>query len=188
MIYDEVEHRHRFASWCAATAARSSPKCRFSVEEGGEIINRCNLIEVAKGWNRLPSSGDFDTWHREQRRELILASQTVLKKGNFTHGVAAKLLNCYLKPLFVTGVRDDLSQDSQKKLDAIHPPIDRVLAKALKNSSDADILFHSGIWKLVLRKGWSSLESDEYESVIAAIAQITNGELWKIESYWQGYQ
>ena len=92
------------------------------------------------------------------------------------------------KPLLITGVREALSQDSQNKLNAIYPPIDRVLATGLNNSRDADILSHSDIWKLVLRKGWSSLESAEYESVITAIAQVARGELWKIENYWQGYQ
>ena len=101
---------------------------------------------------------------------------------------AAKLLNCSLKPLLITGVREALSKDFQNKLNAIHPPIDRVLATGLNNSRDADILSHSEIRKLVLRKGWSSLESAEYESVITAIAQVARGELWKIENYWQGYQ
>lgn len=191
MPYDEIKHRHRFAAWCASTAARSSPKCRFSVSEGVNIIEGSGLSKMAMGWDALPQSNEFDKWHRSTRTKVVDATSDVLGRDRakaFTHGVAAKLINCYLKPLFLTSVHPDLSLQNKIKMDAIHPPIDRVLMDGLLRSTDERIIEYKPVWKTVNGKGWSGLNSNEYESVIVAIRKITSGELWKVEQYWQGYQ
>jgi hypothetical protein len=44
----------------------------------------------------------------------------------FTHGIAAKLVNVYLKSVFVCGGRHD-----HPRVRALHPPIDSLLLDAL---------------------------------------------------------
>lgn len=133
--YDEVLHRHRFAAWCASTAANSSPNCRFSVEQGVRLIERCELQQLSRGWDMLPSARDFDARHRLWRERMMAVAPEIIDSGEgrrFTAGVAAKLINCYLKPLYITGVSElPLSSECMLLRDAIHPPVDRILLQTL---------------------------------------------------------
>lgn len=111
MNYTESKHRHRFAAWCASTAARQSPKCRFSVEDGFKIIERGHLDLICEGWHKIEKPKNFDNWHEKTRYQIIDAAREILPserngkelppdKG-FKHGVAAKLINVYLKLCFL---------------------------------------------------------------------------------------
>lgn len=100
MPYTFPVHRHRLASWCAATAARSSKICRFPVSAGVTIIEESGLCD----WNdrtHLPSANDFDEAHKKMRRKVIATSELVLIEKKFTTGIAAKLINCYLKVIYI---------------------------------------------------------------------------------------
>ncbi|AHG47861.1 hypothetical protein RLEG12_14705 [Rhizobium leguminosarum bv. trifolii CB782] len=37
-----------------------------------------------------------------------------------------------------------------------------------------------------MSKGWSNFTSEDYESTIQVIRDVTDGELWKIEKHWLG--
>lgn len=173
--YDLNEHQHRFAAWCASTAARASSKCRFPVRVGRAIIEDARL----KSWSTiLPEEKDFDQKHDEMCVSITEISKSYV--GNtlaapFAYGVAAKLVNCYLKTIF--------TNRPCRSVDYIHPPIDRLLIQELKNLNIGD----RGLWSEILRTGWSSMERDTYLAAISEFRRITGGKLWMIEEHWQGH-
>lgn len=91
-----------------------------------------------------------------------------------TDGIAAKLINVYLKSIFVCGGHEE---DACVK--AIHPPIDSNLLSNLEKKSS--VKFTS--------KTWTKFTSVEYQDAIDKVRTYLNGEpLWKIEKYWDGNQ
>lgn len=209
--FDETEYRHRFAAWCAATAARASPSCKFKVEEGRGIIEAVGLKKLSgsDGWVNLPNQDKFDGWHERKRKEICgskAVKQIKRRKDKlgedfeFTHGVAAKLINVYLKALFLGGVHvENLSLDNQKKRDAIHPPVDRVLLTGLRQDLRNDPEIEDTLREKVLSlndTNWSQLKSCEYQEIIYMFREIICAKkpvyaekgLWTIEKYWTGNQ
>ena len=94
--YNHTEHIYRFAAWSASTAARSSPKCRFSVKIGNKILLDSDLYKYSKSFNYLPEPNEFDIEHKKLCNKIIQSSKKYLPK-KFSYGIAAKLLNCYFK-------------------------------------------------------------------------------------------
>ena len=209
--FNETEYRHRFAAWSAATAARASPSCRFKVEEGRGIIEEVRLKKLSgpDGWDKLSDQDKFDGWHESKRTEICdskAVKQIKRRKDElgqvfeFTPGVAAKLINVYLKVLFLGGVHEEnLSADNKKKQDAIHPPIDRVLLTGLRQGLRNDRDIKGELKEKVMSltdKNWSELKSCEYQEIICMFRKIVcvknivsgNEGLWTIEKYWKGNQ
>ncbi|WP_421566342.1 hypothetical protein [Ochrobactrum sp. EDr1-4] len=181
--YTFAEHRQRFAGWAAATAARSSTKCRFTREEGLQLIQQVGLLDYSE-WKDLPSPQDFDTMHLALRNKLCTAASDVLRVGpqRFTHGVAAKLLNCYFKALYLSGpCLEIINSENRNKANSLHPPIDRLLLTELARR---DIGGAADFWRTRYMIGWSNFSSDEYQKTIDEIRRVTDGELWRIEQYW----
>jgi hypothetical protein len=186
--YDEAVHRHRFAAWCASTAAKSSPNCRFSVERGVRLIESCGLQELSEAWGNVPTAETFDHRHRIWREHLIAAAPDIIgsgKRRRFTAGVAAKLINCYLKPLYITGVIDDIPQERRSLRDAMHPPIDRILLQTLAAENVGSMRLE---WKRFADIGWSNFSHEQYQQVIEMVRAVTKGQLWTIEEHWGGHR
>lgn len=185
--YQLADHRHRFAAWCASTAARASPNCRFRVKEGLALIERGGLRNIATSWETLPEPQHFKRKHQRWRDKLRQAAPEVLGERRaigFTHGVAAKLINIYLKSIFVSAIdAASLPPSLRAKRDAIHPPIDGLLIKALSLQGPKE---HRLFWQNV--RPWSLLSSTEYQEAITTIEQMTAGQLWRIEHYWSGHR
>ena len=182
--YSLVSHRQRFSAWAASTAARSSPKCRFSVAQGFTLLCQSGFTANASSWDQIPNAEDFDAWHRRRCGELICSATDVIGDGDrkeFTHGVAAKLINTYLKSMFIA----PSAPADEKKMMAIHPPIDRLLLTHLAQKNVGD---RQHLWRKFAAIGWSSFNSADYQAVIDEIRSVTDGELWRIEIYWRGYQ
>lgn len=179
MPYSMEEHKHRFAAWAAARAANVN-ECRFKVVQGKQILQTANLNEVAISIENLPQPNNFDIQHRKWRNSIIQAAKQ--HQLSFTHGVAAKLINIYLKSIFIcSGSYED------PRVKAIHPPIDSVLLNALYNQN---IGGRRNEWQAARKARWSKLNSVQYENIISAIRQtipVGNG-LWTIEEHWQGFQ
>ena len=171
-MYTLFEHKHRFSAWAASRAA-STINCRFSVEQGKEILEVIKLIDLPKSQNA------FNLFHREKRNLII--KEALRLNLNFTHGIAAKLINCYFKSMYVNDESIDLNIRN-----IIHPPIDSLLLDSLYISNIGN---KRDFWKRVKNIRWTNFNSDNYEEVIDAIINISgeNG-LWKIEEYWIGYQ
>lgn len=178
MMYSIVEHRHRFAAWAAGRAANVSG-CRFSVQQGKRILESSGLSQVLVDPGRLPIPARVDSTHRKWRNRVIDAAHSEGPK--FTHGVAAKLINIYLKAGFVCGGHSD-----DVRVQALHPPIDSVLLDELARQNVGGL---RSTWNSARKARWSKFNSEQYESVIAGIRSALGGApLWEIEKHWQGYQ
>jgi hypothetical protein len=176
--YSIAEHQHRFAAWAAATAARASKLCRFNVKLGVNILEESGFT-ADFSLDHLPITTLTDQTHQQWRNTVIDVAQ---ERGlDFTHGVAAKLINCYLKGRFVCGGYAD-----HERVQPLHPPIDSVLLKGL---ATRNVGGYAADWQRFYAWRWSKYSSEQYEEVIALIRQAMPGcPLWEIESYWQGHQ
>ena len=179
--YDIGEHVHRFAAWAASTAARASTGCRFTVSAGTKIIEDSPLYEIVKDPSKLPPPEDFDVAHREWRNGIVKKT----KLFGLTHGVAAKLINCYLKASLINH-----QSSVDKKIKAIHPPVDRILLEALIKNDNLQFGKVLGTGNKI--PAWSKLDSNAYENIIEAIKDILNYNtkkpskgLWEIEEWWE---
>lgn len=177
--YSIHEHKHRFSAWAAGRAANVIG-CRFSVEQAKAILEGARLKQLLVGPDQLPDPLKIDVIHREWRDAVIAAATS--QGLHFTHGVAAKLINIYLKAAFVCG-----GYDTDPRVRALHPPIDGLLLDELYRRNVGE-LRHK--WSKARETRWSKLDSDEYDDVISSIrlALGPNVPLWEIEQYWRGYQ
>lgn len=177
--YDIEEHRHRLAAWAASTAASASPVCRFTVEQGVGILEACGLDASFSSPERLPSPVYLDLKHKKWRQAAIKAA--VKRKLSFTHGVAAKLINVYLKVRFVCG-----GHHLDERVKALHPPIDSVLLARLAESNFGG---HGEEWRKFAGWRWSKFTFRQYQEVIDLIRESLQGQpLWMIEQHWDGHQ
>lgn len=178
MPYTIEEHKHRFSAWASGRAA-SANGCRFSVEQAKTILEAAGLNQLLADPNNLPLPQDIDTCHREWRNSVITEAGN--RGLTFTHGVAAKLINIYLKAGFVCG-----GHHAHANVQALHPPIDSVLLDEL---SAQNIGGNRHAWNEARRIRWSNFDSQQYETVINNIrATMPNQALWEVEQYWRGYQ
>jgi len=205
--FDDSEYRHRFAAWCASTAIRSAYIGQPVGLEGTEcfqLIEDSQLKEdLLAGWGTLHNShNDFDEWHRGKREMICdLSAQPNRNTPTFTHGVAAKLINVYMKVLFLGSVQDCMSQENREKQKLIHPPVDSILltnitidferVEVLAAGHDVGFLNGYPIHFDGVGEGipWTILDSDQYEQIIRAFRHITRYHgLWTIEEYWSGHR
>ncbi len=178
--YHPAEHRFRFAAWCAATAGRSSRSvCTFPVSEGAGWLKNTSLKWLALGTHALPEPEDFEVVHDSWCRE-IKECETRL-----TYGIAAKIVNCYTKALFLSDMLMVEPKPFRKIVRKLHPPIDRVLLNELTNRNVGGL---EKKWRLYMKKGWSKFNKEDYEEVIRNIKNETDNQPALIEAYWQGYQ
>jgi hypothetical protein len=118
---------------------------------------------------RLPLPQNIDDEHRRWRYAVIAAART--QEITFTHGVAAKLINIYLKAGFVCG-----GHHLNDSVRALHPPIDRALLKELALRNFGGV---RRFWNESMNIGWSKFDSDQYENVISKIRVVMGGSaLW----------
>jgi hypothetical protein len=182
--YDIYKHRHMFSSWAAGRAA-SVKDCRFPVIAAFNIIEHLQLETRFKEPSQLPTANEFDDHHRRWRSKAIDFVKHDTSSGfksassinNFTHGIAAKIINIYLKSMFVCGGHHD-----HPSVAAIHPPIDSLLLEKLRRKH---LRNPQNPWKKYDKIRWSKFTSEQYEDVISLIKQEMNGlPLWRIEEYW----
>lgn len=172
------QHSHLFAAWAAGRAA-SVKGCRFKVRQGREILEACGFTPGFSSPEQLPTPEAIDARHRKWRLAAIKAARSQGK--NLTHGVAAKLINVYLKSRFVCG-----GHHKHERVRALHPPIDDQLLKALAKNNVGGF---AKDWRKARQTRWSKFDSAEYEDVIALIRACQAGRpLWKIEEFWKGNQ
>lgn len=112
---------------------------------------------------------------------MVAADVLDAASNRFTHGVAAKLINVYLKCLFLSGPKSSNDVSITEKANALHPPIDRLLLSSLATN---EIGGEDKPWRKQCLKGWSNFDSEDYQEIIDHIRDVTNGKLWKIEKYW----
>lgn len=179
MTYLIEEHKHKFAAWAAGLAA-SVKGCRFKVEIGRYLLEAAGLHTLSENPDRLPDN--MDHGHKAWRQIIINRGKAEYDLNCITHGVAAKLINVYLKSLFVCG-----GYHSHEKVKALHPPIDSLLLSELAKNNIGGL---RETWKRYANIRWSKFSSDEYEDLIENIKQVVQpgSGLWSIEEYWKGFQ
>jgi hypothetical protein len=176
--YTINQHKHLYAAWAACRGA-SVVGCRFTVEQGRELLEACGFVPALSVPKYLPNLKSIDDQHLRWRVAMIKAARN--SGLSMTHGVAAKLINLYLKCRFVCGGHHDHPRVRQ-----LHPPIDSVMLKALIQHNVGGF---ASQWRQLQNQRWSKFSSAQYQHAISLIRQSLNGEpLWKIEEYWQGNQ
>ena len=132
---------------------------------------------------------------KKKAKYILKEASAQKEEKNFTYGIAAKLLNCYLKTIFVIQFTGSLSTAERKKIGAIHPPIDRwclIVYEQLECPYDeSQIATKRKFWKGEDIQSWSLYEAENYKKVISEIKQIQKYRkqpLWNIEALWRGYQ
>ena len=178
MTYTIHQHCHNFSAWAASRAA-SVIGCRFTVEQGKALLESIGCWLNLNSPAQLPEPDQLDRSHRKWRQQII--NQAQILAIPITHGVAAKLINVYLKSRFVCG-----GFAEYPKVQALHPPIDSLLLQKLARD---DFGGKAKLWAKAYKARWSKFNSDTYENVIQEIRESLNGEpLWKIERFWKGHQ
>jgi len=179
MSYTIEDHKHVEAAWGAATGARASKLCRFSVAVGRQILQEAGFTPYF-GVTDLPLPAELDARHAEWRAAVIEKAKA--KSLSFTHGIAAKLINGYLKCRFVCG-----GDHEHERVCCLHPPIDALLLAKL---AEMNFGGHAQQWRAFHDKRWSKFDSATYQAVIDLMRKtLPAGEaLWKIEVHWRGYQ
>jgi hypothetical protein len=186
--YDLAEHRFRFAAWLASRAAGTSPLCRFKVKTGFKLLEKCDVKNCFQTWEDLPESQEeFDEKHTEICCKIFNESKNIEECSEFTYGIVAKLINCYLKAIYQCGIQPVPESEIFKRMNFIHPPIDRIL---LENCLKAKPCHFKDLKK---NKSWSKFEKEDYQKVIKLIQSYLiryceNKPLWFIERYWDGHQ
>tara|TARA_B100000965_G_C19388722_1_gene667978 strand:- start:98 stop:727 length:630 start_codon:yes stop_codon:yes gene_type:complete len=199
-------HKHTLSKWAACRAASQSKNFKFSVELGSELlilgkkgfqVSNQDFIDYIKQIENFNSQDDFDSWHHQTITNMTSGSNKVenllninnKSLNNYTYGIAAKILNCYLKVFFLE------SFGNQEFADFIHPPVDAILLKALKKEDKKLFNFKNPIFTNIgVQKipTWTRITEDEYKEIIKLMKEFVfsknqNG-LWKIESFWIGHQ
>ena len=169
-------HKHVYAAWAASRGA-SVMGCRFTVQQGRELLETCGFESALSHPHQLPKVTIIDQQHQRWRVAMIKAARN--RGLSMTHGVAAKLINLYLKCRFVCGGHHDHPRVRQ-----LHPPIDSVMLKALV---EFDVGGFQPQWRQLQTQRWSKFSSRQYQLAISLVRQSLDGEpLWNIEQYWQG--
>lgn len=198
-------HKHIVSTWAASRAA-SQNNFRFKVESGmkfillganGSLVDEQTFINFIKEIKTFESQEQYDLWHRStiiNMRKKGDDLQSLLDKYNknyedYSYGIAAKLLNCYLKVFFLEYFGKD------RFADFIHPPIDRLLLLALKKEDPKLFNFENEVFVSVKNPKipvWTKINENEYISIINLINEFvfSRGQkgLWKSEAFWSGHQ
>lgn len=192
--YHPAEHRFRFATWAAATAARSSRRvCTFKVSEGAQLLRKSKLRWMALGSHWLPRTRpDFDRAHIDWCNEITNLGKRDIS-NSFTFGIAAKLVNCYLKALFLqtmVGQPFDIYDEyDQSAWDAstrfLHPPIDSLLMAEAARRSSGEL---KKSWKQLEKIRWSKFTESDYRRTLQLIRSMVGDDVAQVEACWIGYQ
>jgi len=143
------------------------------------MLENAGLSMTLRNPDELPTPDQIDVAHEAWRRGVIAAGKT--HSLHLTHGVAAKLINVYLKAGLVCA-----GHEQHERVGALHPPIDSLLLDELAAANVGGL---KPVWKAAKKIRWSKLDSDQYATLISHLRTAMKGQpLWMIESHWRGYQ
>jgi|JI10StandDraft_1071094.scaffolds.fasta_scaffold17172_3 hypothetical protein len=174
-------HNHRFAAWAAGRAASTST-WRFTVEAGRKLLESCGFTPDMAAPDTLPDATRTDGAHTDWRAAMKAATAVMYPSAPvLTDGIAAKLINVYLKARFVCG-----GFANHPNVVGLHPPIDSLLLKELALK---DFAGRAREWRTAYRVGWSNFDGQQYQSVVDSIRGGLNGQpMWMIEKFWKGHR
>lgn len=177
--YSLAEHRHRYAAWCSARAAgRGLAGATNGVFRAALEASELPVLLRADAGQWPTSPPAFDRAHRGWCAAAVssLHDQGVT---DATFGRAAKLVAIYLKTLLVCGGLDRTSFAR-----VAHPPIDRVLLKALSRERR----FPASARALWRATNWTAMDADAYDRIIGSLreAGLDGDGFWRVERWWIG--
>ena len=173
-------HKHILSKWAASRAASQSKGFKFSVELGSKLLlfgkkgsqaSDQEFIDYIKQIENFNSQDDYDSWHHQTIVNMTSYTdelKQLLDKhnksfNNYTYGIAAKILNCYLKVFFLE------SFGNQKFADFIHPPVDAILLKALRKEDKKLFNFKNSVFTnigVLKIPTWTRINENEYKEII----------------------
>ena len=191
--YHPAEHRFRYAAWCAATASRSSRRvCTFSVERGANLLRGSSIRYLSLGAHWLPPADQFDTVHDRWCTEILERGRRDISPEGFSYGIAAKMVNCFTKTLFLNDMisstslcNQSLEDDRKNRATWLHPPVDRLLLEQLQKKNIGEA---RNEWRALKSKGWSRFDRETYQRAIALMKQASGGRPAQLEAFWIGHQ
>lgn len=178
--YSILEHRHNFASWCAARAyGRGLP--------GGGNETAFTLIK-AVGLQSIQHpddiGSDVDAWLIGLMRRIVVEGQGA-GLTTFRFGHAQKIVNIYLKALFVCG-----GHHCHPAVQQLHPPLDDILLRELrtflfKNRKALGRERESFLDAQRMGRRWTQFSETAYTAYIRAIKSLMRGRpLYLVEEHW----
>jgi len=218
--YNLDTHKHLLASWAACRAANQTKNFRFKVKDGTEMLllgatgkkilptMPDEFIHHINKVKEINKQEEFDNWHHKTienmrtGRDLDTVLQSINKKKekqgikllfpiDMTYGLAAKILNVYLKVFYLGDFRKN------KFANFIHPPIDRILLEELQKESesfkfDCEPFEHTSTTGSGKIPNWTQINEEEYKEIIKFIREFIHKNnlkgLWRIEYAWRGHQ
>jgi len=175
------KYRHDFASWSAARAAqRGFEGATVGVlKQAIEAVGLDVFVNTASNYEMTEAA--FDVQHQQWCTEILafLLAKNVVKA---TYGLAAKLVNVYLKSAVILGERGKSQLAS-----VIHPPIDGLLLKDIAKNGEEDGISPE-LRKLCADSRWTTFNEDAYTGLIAAlkVEKLHEPHFWMLERYWPG--
>ena len=181
----------------------------------GKIIHKTMPEEFIHHINKVKEIKDqkeFNDWHQGTIQNMrtgkdldkVLQAENSKKRKkkkltnllqpiNMTYGIAAKILNVYLKVFYL----GDFDSNEKKFADFIHPPIDRLLLLELVRREGNSFKFDCEPFVNMSKAdrmipNWTLINEEEYKAIIKLILEYINANdlegLWRIEYAWRGHQ
>lgn len=173
-------HRHNFARWCAARAYTRGLKGGGN-QIAFELIDASGLKNVTAPAHIGP---DVDDWLLGYMRKIFNEAKCRGIEG-FSFGHAQKIVNIYLKSVFVCG-----EHYSHPQVVQLHPPLDRQLFIGLKahlrrNKAAYPAAAAKFVKAQKVNSNWTSFTETDYMHHITAIQALMVGRpLYEAEEHW----
>lgn len=177
--YTIDQHKHLYASWCAARAYGRG-LANGGNETAFKLISAAGLDQV-KGPDDIGE--DVDAWQLELMDRIMVAAAPI---PGFEFGHAQKLVNIYLKTVLVCG-----GHHNDPKVACLHPPVDSKLLDGLRSYLSKERVSQGEARKAFLaaqrvNSRWSTFKRKHYLAHIEAIKMVMAGRpLYLVEEHWR---
>ncbi|RZJ88065.1 MAG: hypothetical protein EOO20_14560 [Chryseobacterium sp.] len=161
------EHSHNFGVWTAARAVSRNFTSTLYIKNAID----CSGLKEFVASNKVVDQECFNNLHKVWANRIIASLNVAHAKG-VSYGRAAKVIAIYLKTTVVLVQRGD-----SEKSRVIHPPVDRILLRALLKKFP-----HFTYLKNV---NWTQLDEGSYWVLADKIKVDLKGFNWQLEYYWK---
>lgn len=187
--YTYAKYRFDFAAWAAGSALRGKKN-----NDVYKILKETGFCELAKqGVEWLPDPESFDEEHRTWCK-MVSKEAKGLEIKDWSDGHSAKLINVFIKTLAPLSL-ENLPHWEEKKWLAVHPPIDGMVLKGMKNEGIGNTPFegHKTVWAWLKDEtasslsygSWTKFEYKHYREVIKMIHDDLGGcPFWMNERFF----
>jgi len=172
--YSIKDHRHKFATWAAASGAYRGFTTKKNLVESIEEADLRKIVENKNEWVKSPE--EYDSLHKKLAQDIIKSLKSKDVKGEITYGRASKLIALYFKTSIVIN-----GHPTTKFAEVIHPPIDRKLLQSLSKREEYPTKLKNF--------AWTKLSKEKYFELINILRKVDSDKpFWKLERYWRPYK